>query len=90
MSRIIGFEGKACWVICEGVPVLTSVDKLRPASGPELLAFLVLNNHDFGLPPRVVENEQQGFLDERDEPPQEPARRHQEGEEPRIFDEEIS
>ena len=42
-SRIIGFEGKTVWVLCEGVLVATAKDKLRPCTAVEILAYQVLS-----------------------------------------------
>ena len=47
-SRIVGFEHDdaypdrlpaVCWVICDGIPVCVSVDKIRPCTAAELLAY---------------------------------------------------
>ena len=62
-SRIIGFEGKTVWVLSETIPVATALDKLRPCTAAEVLAFQVLN--------RAVPNfeeaagDQQRFVDHR-------------------------
>jgi len=59
-ARIIGFEGKTVWVLCEGLPVATAEDKLRPCTGPEVLAHEVLSRgYDYSG------EGQQRFLDHR-------------------------
>ena len=74
-SRIIGFETSpdkpgadpsSCWVICDGVPVCVALDKIRPCTAPELLAYQYIASQN----PRSVEIDldsarQQSFLDER-------------------------
>jgi hypothetical protein len=74
-SRIIGFETSpdkpgsdpsSCWVICDGVPVCVALDKIRPCTAPELLAYQYMASQN----PRSVEIDldgarQQSFLDER-------------------------
>ena len=62
-ARIIGFENKTVWVICEGVPVATAEDKLRPCTAAELLAHQVLSR---GFEYRRTP--QQGFIDQRRAP----------------------
>ena len=50
-SRVIGHDGpKTIWVVNEGVPVCVSVDRLRPCTPPESLAYL----HTNGPGPRPV------------------------------------
>ena len=41
-ARTIGFEGKIVSVLCEGVPVASALDKLRPCMAPEIFAHEVL------------------------------------------------
>ena len=74
-SRIIGFETSpdkpnadpsSCWVICDGVPVCVALDKIRPCTAPELLAYQYLAAQN----PRSTEIDldgarQHSFLDER-------------------------
>ena len=57
-------EGKTVWVICEGMPVATALDKLRPCTAAELLVHHVLSR---GY--HYTETPQQGFLDHRRAPP---------------------
>lgn len=62
-SRIIGFEGKTVWVICEGIPYATSLRKLRPCTASEILAHEVIaRGYEF------VGQDQQGFVDARNAP----------------------
>ena len=70
-ARIIGFEGKTVWVICEGVPVATATDKLRPCTAQEVLAHQVLSR---GFEYRDVN--QQGFVDQRHARAEEPDSVH--------------
>ena len=54
-SRIIGFEGrgnqkKVCWVLCEGIPVCLSIERIRPANNDQLLAYHYLHEHCDLLP----------------------------------------
>ena len=65
VARIIGFEGKTMWVICEGVPVATSLDKLRPCTSSEALAYQVLSRDRMQVDQPVPSREQQGYLDAR-------------------------
>ena len=85
-SRIVGFEydknpGEgtptpyAAWVICDGLSVLVSLDKIRPCTAAELLAYQFM--HGEGMPRTAVSptNRQQSFIDERDvAPPPTPKR----------------
>ena len=43
VSKIIGFDNKTVWVVHQGVPVATSLARLRPCTSAEVLAFQVLN-----------------------------------------------
>ena len=74
-SRIIGFETSpdkpgadpsSCWVICDGIPVCVALDKSRPCTPPELLAYQYMAAQN----PRSVEIDlegakQQSCLNER-------------------------
>ena len=45
-TRLIGFDGeKTAWGLCEGVPVCVAIDKIRPCSAEESLAYLYLNKN---------------------------------------------
>ena len=46
-AKIIGFDGKAVWLQHETVPILTSVERLRPCTSKELLAHHLLNGRVF-------------------------------------------
>ena len=73
-SRIVGFETDpnypnrppaSCWVICDGLSVLVALDKIRPCTAAELLAYQFMHGKD--IPDNVVAEspEQQAFIDER-------------------------
>ena len=73
-SRLIGFEKdrnslgetqpRTCWVICDSVPVCVAVDRLRPCTPAELLAFH--HTHTKSSSPLATDTQiQQGFIDER-------------------------
>ena len=60
-ARIIGFESKTVWLLCEGVPVASALDKLRPCTAPEVLTHEVLTRgYEFRS------SEQQRFVDQRE------------------------
>ena len=73
-SRLIGFEKdrnslgetqpRTCWVICDSVPVCVAVDRLRPCTPAELLAFHYTQTNSSS--PLATDTQiQQGFIDER-------------------------
>ena len=71
-SRIVGFEHDdtytdrppaVCWVICDGIPVCVSVDKIRPCTAAELLAYQ-LTYDPSKLDLDLGSAEQQSFIDE--------------------------
>ena len=73
-SRLKGFEKdgnslgetqpRTCWVICDSVPVCVAVDRLRPCTSAELLAFHYTQTK--GSSPLTTDAQtQQGFIDER-------------------------
>ena len=73
-SRIVGFETEpnypnrppaSCWVICDGLSVLVALDKIRPCTAAELLAYQFMHGKD--IPDNVIAEspEQQAFIDER-------------------------
>ena len=73
-SGLIGFEKdrnslgetqpRACWVTCDSVPVCVAVDRLRPCTSAELLAFH--HTQTKGSSPLAADAQtQQGFIDER-------------------------
>ena len=68
-ARIIGFDNKVVWVICEGVPVTTAIDKLRPCTAAEVLAYTVLGQKGSVYQPPA--SGQQGFIDQRNAPDEE-------------------
>ena len=63
MSKIIGFDNKTVWVVHQGVPVATSLARLRPCTSAEVLAFQVLNRGNIQDEHTEVEREQQRYVD---------------------------
>ena len=73
-SRLKGFEKdknslgetqpRTCWVICDSVPVCVAIDRLRPCTPAELLAFHCTQNKS-SSPPAADTQTQQGLIDER-------------------------
>ena len=70
-SRIVGFEVDAedatrepvnAWLICDGIPILVAVNKLRPCTASELLAYTYMAKQN---PDVVSHAHQQRFVDER-------------------------
>ena len=59
-SRIVGFEGLTCWVMCDGIPVCVAKDRLRPCTAAELLAYQYTNKNF-----EAATTEQQSYVDER-------------------------
>ena len=81
-SRIVGFETDSnypdtppsnAWVICDGLSVLVALDKIRPCTAAELLAYQFMQGKDLPRNPFSETQEQQSFIDER-EPPRERQR----------------
>ena len=73
-SRLTGFEKgrnslggtqpRTCWVICDSVPVCVAVDRFRPCTPAELLAFHCTQTTSSS--PLATDTQiQQGFVDER-------------------------
>ena len=80
VSRIIGFDNKTVWVVHGGVPVATSIGKLRPCTSAEALAFSIMNNTFVPGQDEGERHEEQRYLDYRDdegndEAPREPPTR---------------
>ena len=45
-TRIIGFDGdRIVWGLCESLPVCLAIDKIRPCTSSETLAYLYLNKN---------------------------------------------
>ena len=65
VSRIIGFDGKTVWVTHRGVPVATSLGKLRPCTSAEVLAYQILSKGNLQYEHLESEREQQRFVDAR-------------------------
>ena len=63
VSKIIGFDNKTVWVVHQGVPVATSLARLRPCTSAEVLAFQVLNRGNIQYEHTEVEREQQKYID---------------------------
>ena len=76
-SRLIGFEKnknslsntqpRTCWVIFDSVPVCVVIDRVRPCSPTELLAFHYTQNKS-SSPLAADVQTQDGFIDERASP----------------------
>ena len=67
VTRIIGFDGpKVVWGLNETLPVCLAVDKIRPASQAEALAFLYTHGHKTPQvePELVSDEQQQAYIDE--------------------------
>ena len=73
-SRIVGFETdpknpdkdpSTAWVVCDGLPVCVAIDKIRPCTAAELLAYQFMNGKDLANAPVIESAEQQMFVDER-------------------------
>ena len=62
MSKIIGFDNKTVWVVHQGVPVATSLARLRPCTSAEVLAFQVLNRGNIQDEHTEVERNNRGTL----------------------------
>ena len=81
VSRIIGFDNKTVWVVHGGVPVATSLNKLRPCTSAEALAFSITNGAFVSGQDEGERHEEQRYLDYRDDdvddavPREPPARR---------------
>ena len=80
-SRIVGFESDPnypdkepsnAWVICDGLSVLVALDKIRPCTAAELLAYQFLQGKDLATDPISETHDQQAFIDEREEAKVEP------------------
>ena len=63
VSKIIGFDNKTVWVVHQGVPVATSLARLRPCTSAEVLAFQVLNRGNLQYEHTEAEREQQRYID---------------------------
>ena len=63
VSKIIGFDNKTVWVVHQGVPVATSLARLRPCTSAEVLAFQVLNRGNLQYEHTEAERDQQRYID---------------------------
>ena len=63
-AKIIGFDGKSVWLQHETVPILTSVERLRPCTSKELLAHHLLSGRTFRQQ-ELSRDDQQGYVDAR-------------------------
>ena len=57
-------QPRTCWVICDSVPVCIAIDRLRPCTPAELLAFHYTQTKS-STPLAADAQTQQGFIDER-------------------------
>ena len=74
-SRLIGFresqnspserQPRTCWVICDAVPVCVAIDRLRPCTPAELLAFFHYTQTKSSSPLAADAQTKQGFINER-------------------------
>ena len=66
-ARIIGFDGdKVVWCLCEGVPYAVALDKIRPATPAESLAYLHLRQTDETTLPFFPRPTQENYVDAAD------------------------
>ena len=65
-TRIIGFDGpKVVWGLSESILVCLSIDKIRPATQEQILAYLYARGHKSGMDRNVIsEDLQQSYTDE--------------------------
>ena len=63
VAKIIGFDGKTVWVVHQGVPVATSLGRLRPCTSAEVLAYQVLNRGNIRFEYTDAEREQRRYVD---------------------------
>ena len=75
--RIVGFESDPnypdkdpsnAWVICDGLSLLVAIDKIRPCTAAELLAYQFMQGNDIPQNPVSETQGQQAFIDERETP----------------------
>ena len=57
-------QPRTCWVICDSVPVCVAIDRLRPCTPAELLAFHYTQTKS-STPLAADAQTQKGFIDER-------------------------
>ena len=65
--KIIGFDHKTVWVVHQGVPVATSLGRLRPCMSAEVLAYQVLNRGNLQFEHVDAEREQRRYIDARED-----------------------
>ena len=65
-TRIIGFDGpKVVWGLNESLPFCLEIDKIRPATPEQTLAYLYIHGHETGVDRTVIsDDQQQGYIDE--------------------------
>lgn len=66
--RVIGKEGnKTMWVLHESIPVCVPIDKVRPCTSAEALAYQYVSRHKHPIDAdgATVPGQQQGFIDMR-------------------------
>ena len=49
--KVIGFDGRVVWLTCEGFPIAAALDRLRPATSSEILAYMYLNGQSLDVDP---------------------------------------
>ena len=85
-------QPRTCWLICDSVPVCVAVDRLRPCTLAESLAFHYTQTNSSS--PLATEGQiQQGFIDERaslNTTTADPSRTADEGEDEDGWDNEMS
>ena len=62
VSKIIGFDNKTVWVVHQGIPVATSLSRLRPCTSAEVLAYQVLNGGNLRFEFAESERDQQRYI----------------------------
>ena len=67
VAKIIGFDHKTVWVVHQGVPVATSLGRLRPCTSAEVLAYQVLNRGNLQFEHVDAEREQRRYIDARED-----------------------
>ena len=67
VAKMIGFDHKTVWVVHQGVPVATSLGRLRPCTSAEVLAYQVLNRGNLQFEHVDAEREQRRYIDARED-----------------------
>ncbi|CAE7418365.1 GIP [Symbiodinium sp. CCMP2592] len=69
VAKVIGVDGKTVWVVHQGVPVATSLGRLRPCTAAEVLAYQVLNRGNIRFEHADAEREQRRYVDATEDIP---------------------